>query len=68
MEDGDTEDLRRRLAELTTAHRDLDDAINALVETGRRDMVQIQRLKRQKLSMKDEISTIENKLLPDIIA
>ena len=68
MEDGDTEYLRERLAELKTAHRDLDDAISALIETGRRDMVQIQRLKRQKLVMKDEISNIENNLLPDIIA
>ncbi len=68
VDDKDTEDLRRQLEELRTAHRDLDDAIDALLATGKRDMVQIQRLKKQKLALKDKITKIENVLLPDIIA
>ena len=50
------------------AHRDLDDAIDALMDTGRADMIRIQRLKKQKLALKDKITKVENALLPDIIA
>ena len=49
-------------------HRDLDEAIHALHETGRADMLTLQRLKRQKLALKDEIIRIEDELTPDIIA
>ncbi len=49
-------------------HRDLDDAIHALHETGRADVLTLQRLKRQKLALKDEIARIEDELTPDIIA
>ena len=62
------ETLRAELARLRQDHRDLDAAIGALVETGRADHLQLQRLKKQKLSLKDRISQIEDKLLPDIIA
>ena len=60
--------LRVKLQVLRAQHRDLDDAIHALQESGRPDALQMQRMKRQKLSLKDRIAQIEDKLLPDIIA
>jgi len=62
------ESLKERLAHLKAEHRDLDDAIVALSQRGVPDMVQIQRLKKRKLSLRDEIAKIDSKLLPDIIA
>ena len=56
------------LAELKAEHRDLDDAIHALSTRAVPDMIQIQRLKKRKLVLKDEIMRVESKLLPDIIA
>ena len=64
----ETEALRRRLANLKTEHRDLDDVIDRLVADPSSDRLQIQRLKKRKLALKDEITAIENQLLPDIIA
>ena len=64
----DENDIREKIQELRIQHRDLDDAIMALMETGRADMLQIQRLKKQKLLLKDEVAKLENELLPDIIA
>jgi len=58
--------LRAKLAELTQEHRDLDAAIQAL--GGTHDMVQLSRLKKRKLQLKDQIANINNQLLPDIIA
>jgi hypothetical protein len=60
--------LRRKLAELQSEHRDLDDVIARLAERSPVDQLQIQRLKKRKLSLRDEMSRIENMLLPDIIA
>ena len=60
--------LRIKLAQKREEHRDLDDAIKALEEASARDALQLQRLKRQKLALKDHISQIENQLHPDIIA
>jgi hypothetical protein len=60
--------LRAKLAELTQEHRDLDNAIAALTESGARDQLQITRLKKRKLQLKDEISRVNDRLLPDIIA
>jgi hypothetical protein len=60
--------LRERLAELKSEHRDLDDVITQLTERGPYDRLQIQRLKKRKLMLKDEIAQLESKLLPDIIA
>jgi hypothetical protein len=69
MNDDDDEDvLRARLAELTQEHRDLDAALTALVATGTHDQIQITRLKKRKLQLKDLIARIEDDLLPDIIA
>ncbi|MEJ1967365.1 MAG: DUF465 domain-containing protein [Rhizomicrobium sp.] len=58
--------LRAKLAELTQEHRDLDAAIDAL--RGSPDQLQITRLKKRKLQLKDLISKINDQLLPDIIA
>ena len=68
VDSSENEELRRELEELRMAHRDLDDAIDALMDTGRADMIRIQRLKKQKLALKDRITKVENALLPDIIA
>lgn len=60
--------LTERLAQLKAEHRDLDDAIQALSLRAVPDMLQIQRLKKRKLVLRDEIMLVESKLLPDIIA
>ena len=60
--------LRERLEALRLEHRDLDDVIRHLTESDSHDRLQLQRLKKRKLLIKDQISTIENLLLPDIIA
>ncbi|SOC21485.1 YdcH family protein [Stappia indica] len=64
----DDKTVRIELARLRQEHRDLDMAIGAMVETGRADALQLQRLKKKKLSLKDRITTLEDRLLPDIIA
>ena len=53
---------------LEQEHRDLDDAIQALEEAGNVDQLQLRRLKKKKLSLKDQIILVENQLIPDIIA
>ena len=64
-----TEDeLRKRLQALRIEHRDLDAAIDALSAVGPPDQLQIARLKKRKLKLKDRISQIEDYLIPDIIA
>ncbi|GAA0571428.1 YdcH family protein [Caenispirillum bisanense] len=68
MIDDETERLRLRLTELKQEHRDLDDVIARLLERAPFDQLQMQRLKKKKLSLKDEISYVESKLHPDIIA
>jgi hypothetical protein len=64
----DAEELRRRLAMLRTEHRDLDAAIHALSSADSQDQLQIARLKKRKLRLKDQIAMIEDYLTPDIIA
>lgn len=64
----DTELLRRKLEELRLEHRDLDDVISRLAESTPMSQVQLQRLKKRKLMLKDQIALLESKLLPDIIA
>jgi len=66
--DLDVEALRARLAALTIEHRDLDDVIARIAERVPFDQLQLQRLKKRKLALKDQISKIESELLPDIIA
>jgi hypothetical protein len=60
--------LRIRLEVMRREHRDLDQAVHALEETGRPDQLTLRRLKKQKLSLKDQIVKIEDQLIPDIIA
>ena len=68
-EDGVNEDeLRKRLEVLRIEHRDLDAAIDALTAAGASDQLQIARLKKRKLKLKDQITLIEDYLIPDIIA
>src|SRR3546814_18656677 len=64
----DLEEMKRRLAELKTEHRDLDDVIATLLDKAPFDPLQLQRLKQPKLLLKDEISRLASRLLPDIIA
>jgi hypothetical protein len=60
--------MRRKLEELKTEHRDLDDAISALAESSSQNHLQLQRMKKRKLVLKDQIAQLGNLLLPDIIA
>lgn len=60
--------LRERLQLLRDEHRDLDDAIFALSQRPVPNMIQLARLKKKKLSLRDEILRLESELLPDIIA
>lgn len=62
------EELRQRLELLRTEHRDLDDVIARLSEHAPFDQLQMQRLKKRKLMLKDQITRLESQLLPDIIA
>jgi hypothetical protein len=66
--DLDVEALKAKLADLKTERRDLDDVIARITEQRPFDQLQIQRLKKRKLMLKDQISKIESELLPDIIA
>jgi hypothetical protein len=63
-----TSELRAKLEELRTEHRDLDEAIQAMSETAPFNQLQIQRMKKRKLVLKDQITKLESQLLPDIIA
>mgnify|MGYP003585059634 CR=1 FL=1 len=62
------EEMRKRLESLRIEHRDLDAAIDALTAAGSNDQLQIARLKKRKLRLKDQIALLEDALLPDIIA
>ncbi len=61
-------ELRDQLARLLQEHRDLDAAISALGSSPGSDILQVQRLKKRKLHLKDRITFIEDQLTPDIIA
>ena len=60
--------MRKRLDMLRVEHRDLDAAIDALTAAGSTDQLQIARLKKRKLRLKDQIALLEDYLIPDIIA
>jgi hypothetical protein len=66
--DLDFETLKTQLAALKSEHRDLDEVIVRIAGHSPFDQVQLQRLKKRKLLLKDQIAKIENELLPDIIA
>jgi len=61
-------ELREQLARLQQEHRDLDAAIAALAMSPGSDVIQVQRLKKRKLVLRDKIRVIEDQLTPDIIA
>jgi hypothetical protein len=67
MSDQDQAELRVRIARLEIEHEDLDHAISAMVAQGL-DALRIQRFKKKKLALKDELERLRNKLIPDIIA
>ena len=64
----DEAQIVKRLELLKTDHRDLDAAIAALAASGSTDQLQIARLKNRKLMLRDEITLLEDQLIPDIIA
>ncbi|MEZ5648486.1 MAG: DUF465 domain-containing protein [Alphaproteobacteria bacterium] len=68
MDDSEREKLQAMLIHLETEHRDLDDVIRRLLDGNVVDQLQIQRLKKRKLILKDQITQLHNLLLPDIIA
>jgi len=61
-------ELREELVKLRAEHRELDDEILAIEQSGTADQLLIRRLKKKKLALKDQITTVEDQLLPDIIA
>jgi hypothetical protein len=68
VEDFENRDILLRLEYVRSEHRDLDDAIAALMAQGLPDQLQLARLKKRKLRLKDEMLMLENQLVPDIIA
>jgi hypothetical protein len=64
----DNREIEARLGTLREEHRDLDSAIDALGAAGSTDQLQMARLKKRKLRLKDEIKMLEDQLIPDIIA
>lgn len=68
MSEEETVQLKARLAALKSEHRDLDEVIARVSEGGVYDQLMMQRLKKRKLALKDQIAKLESQLLPDIIA
>jgi len=60
--------LQSQIDRLRQEHRDLDTAIDALSDSGQADRLQIQRLKKRKLHLRDKLQALEDELTPDIIA
>ncbi len=68
MDEQERAELQSRLEELRTEHRDLDDVIARLNEEPAQNQLQVRRLKKRKLVLKDQIERLESRLVPDIIA
>ncbi|WP_029076822.1 YdcH family protein [Kaistia adipata] len=68
MTEEEERQIRFELARLRQEHSDLDAAISVMAETGKIDPLRIQRLKKRKLALKDRMVSLEDQLLPDIIA
>ena len=68
MEEREIDLIRERLSQLKSEHRDLDDVIARISEEAPFDQIQVKRLKKRKLLLKDQILQLESRLLPDIIA
>jgi len=64
----DVEAIKAKLEVLRSEHRDLDEVIDRLIERAPFDQLQLQRLKKRKLGLKDQIIKLESRLIPDIIA
>ena len=60
--------IKAKLQALKSEHRDLDEVIDRLIEKAPFDQLQLQRLKKRKLGLKDQITKLESRLIPDIIA
>lgn len=67
MSEQDQAEIRLEHARIRQEHADFDAAINAMIATGC-DPLQIQRMKKKKLALKDRLSDVEDKIIPDIIA
>ena len=63
-----SDDVRRRIIELEVEHRDLDTVIDALIRDVRHEELQLRRLKKRKLQLKDHITLLKMQLVPDIPA
>lgn len=68
METQDIEHYKRRLVELRVEHRDLDDVISRLARDPLVDELELKRLKKRKLMIKDQIARLESKVIPDLNA
>jgi len=68
LTDEEEREVRRELAELRQEHRDLDAMILSMADSAEPDTVQLQRMKKRKLALKDRIAVLDDRLLPDIIA
>lgn len=68
MDDQDREDLKRRIRELKLKHHDLDCALRALAEMPVVDQLQLARFKKEKLRLKDQITRLQSRLIPDLNA
>jgi hypothetical protein len=67
MSDQEQTEIRLEFAKLKQEHTDFDAAINAMIATGC-DPLQVQRMKKKKLAIKDRMQAIEDRIIPDIIA
>ena len=68
MNTDDKESIKRQISELIIEHRDLDEVIAKLVDTTNIDQLLLSRLKKRKLRLKDQITRLESKLIPDLEA
>ncbi len=68
MQDSQANNIQKKLEELLSEHRDLDAVINSMVSVQGFDQLQLQRLKKRKLGLKDEIIKLKALIVPDIIA
>ena len=64
----DVQDIQRRIIELDVEHRDLDAVISMLTADGHADQLQLRRLKKRKLQLKDHITLLKMQIVPDIPA
>lgn len=60
--------IQRRIVELQSEHRDLDEIVSALALTATADQLQVKRMKKRKLQLKDEITRLKSRLIPDLDA